>query len=73
MSTILQRAAAEAIKKHGGTKAAAAALGLDPSTLWRFAKGDQKRASVKACRALGLEAVTIYKRVRPATTAPPSQ
>jgi hypothetical protein len=55
----LMKAARAAIRKHGGVRAAAAALGIDYSVLSRLASGQRASASNATRVALGLPPAPI--------------
>lgn len=51
----------EAEQKHGGLRAAARALGIDPGYLFRLKNAEKMNPSDEVLSALGLERVTFYR------------
>jgi hypothetical protein len=56
------RSIEQAEKKHGSLRAAARALGMDPSYLFRLKNSEKMHPSDEVLKALGLERVTFYRR-----------
>jgi hypothetical protein len=52
----------EAIKKHGGVRAAARALDTSAPYLSRLARGIQSAPSAKLLRRMGVRRITVYTR-----------
>lgn len=61
--TLIEQVIKELAEKHGSIRAAARVVKIEPSFLHRLATGERTSASDKTLRALGLKAVTIYKRL----------
>lgn len=49
-------------KKHGGLRAAARVLGIDPGYLFRLKNSEKMNPSDEVLKALGLERVTFYRQ-----------
>jgi hypothetical protein len=63
---ILQERARAAIRKHGGLRKAAKALGINHSTLLYLADGKRTAATERTLRALGIQ--RAYRAVREAAS-----
>ena len=59
--TALQQAALDLIKKHGTLRAAADAVGMDHTLLYRISKGQRKRVYEETAAKLGL--TTQWRRL----------
>jgi hypothetical protein len=57
------------ISTHRSVRAAAKALGIEPSYLHRLSKGEKLHPSAQTLEKLGLRRVVVYERIRPEATA----
>lgn len=60
-TTPVVRRIEEAEEKHGGLRAAARALGIDPGYMFRLKNADKMNPSDEVLSALGLERVIFYR------------
>lgn len=59
----LQKRIDELIAKHGGVRAAARAVDIDPSYLLRLQRGDTAGAADKTLKKLGLRRIEHFVRI----------
>lgn len=58
----LKEVVSDAVKKHGGVRAAERATGLDKSFISRLMRGEKTAPSAETLAKLGLEAVPRYRK-----------
>lgn len=55
----------ELILQHGGYRAAARVLQIDPAYFWRLHAGEKSNPTDAMLRKLGLKKVTLYTKAKP--------